>query len=131
MAKQAHKNKLTTREDGFIIEQHSVYDNNLLPPAEELAKLKEINPDIVTWIMEKTSFEQEARLNMAKFEFRGVRRYNMSALVFAFVVIVAGLSFSTFLIYNSMNVVGTIFAGTTLIMAWTSQVYGDGRKKGT
>jgi len=117
MATQAHQEKLTTQKDGFIIEHRSVYDNSLLPPAEELAKLKDINPDIVVWIMEKTSFEQEARLNMAKYEFRGTRRYNMSALVFAFVVIIAGLSFSTFLIYNSMNIVGTIFAGTTLIMA--------------
>jgi len=117
MAKEAHQKKLTTQKDGFIIEHHSVYDNSLLPPADELAKLKDINPDIVVWIMEKTSFEQEERLKIAKFEFRGARRYNITALIFAFTVIIAGLSFSTFLIYNSMNVVGTIFAGGTLVMA--------------
>ena len=117
MAKTAHQKKLTTRDDGFIVEQHSVYDDSLLPPAEELAKLKEVDPEIVTWIMARTSFEQEERLKIAKFEFRGSRRYNITALIFAFVVIIAGLSFSTFLIYNSMNVVGTIFAGSTLVMA--------------
>ena len=124
MAKQAHQNKLSSQKDGFVVEHHSVYDDSLLPTADELARLKEINPDIVTWIMERSSLEQEARhsenkerLKIYKFEFRGERRYNISALIFAFVVIIAGLSFSTFLIYNSMNVVGTIFAGSTLVMA--------------
>ena len=82
--------------------------------------MKEINPDIVTWIMERTAFEQEERLKIAKFEFRGGRRYNVAALTFAFIVIMAGLSFSTFLIYNEMNTMGTIFAGSTLIMAATA-----------
>jgi len=117
MAKQAHQKTLSTQKDGFIIEQRSIYDDSLLPPAEELAKLKEINPDIVTWIMERTAFEQEERLKIAKFEFRGGRRYNIAGLTFAFIVVIAGLSFSTFLIYNSMDIVGTIFAGSTLIMA--------------
>ena len=124
MAKQAHQKKLSTQKGGFVIEQHSIYDDSLLPPAEELARLKEINPDIVTWIMERSSLEQEKRhshddqrLQMYKYEFRGTRRYNITALTFAFIVIIAGLSFSTFLIYNSMNVVGTIFAGGTLILA--------------
>ena len=67
--------------------------------------------------MERTTFEQEERVNVIKHEFRGKRRYNMAALTFAFVVIIAGFSFSTFLIYNSMNIVGTIFAGSTLVLA--------------
>jgi len=80
MAKQAHQEKITARNDGLIFEQHSVYDNSLLPPAEELAKLKEINPDIVAWILERASLEQESRISQSKerliiqkFEFRGVR----------------------------------------------------------
>jgi len=135
MAKEEHQKKLTTKNDGFIVEQHSVYDDNLLPPSEELARLKEINPDIVVWIMERSSMEQEARLsqdkqrlNMAKLELRGIRRYNISALIFAFVVIIAGLSFSTFLIYNSMNIVGTVFAGTTLIMAVNAFIQASKKK---
>ena len=124
MAKQAHQKKLSTRKGGFVIEQHSIYDDSLLPPAEELARLNEINSDIVVWIMERSKLEQEKRhsqddqrLQMYKYEFRGKRRYNVAALTFAFIVIIAGLSFSTFLIYNSMNIVGTIFAGGTLLMA--------------
>ena len=124
MAKQAHQKTLSTQKGGFVIEQRSMYDDSLLPPAEELARLKEVNPEIVTWIMERSSLEQEKRhsqddqrLEMYKHEFRGSRRYNITALTFAFVVIIAGLSFSTFLIYSSMDIVGTIFAGGTLILA--------------
>ena len=116
-AKQAHQKKLSTQQGGIVIEQHSVYDDSLLPPADELAKLKAINPAIVDWIMERTTFEQEERLKIAKFEFRGQRRYNISSLIFAFAVIIAGLSFSTFLVFHSMNIMGTVFAGGTLIMA--------------
>jgi len=124
MSKQAHQKKITTQNSGLIFEQHSVYDYSLLPSADELAKLKDINPDFIAWIMERASLEQETRisqskerLSIQKSELRGTRRYNMSALIFAFVVIIAGLLFSTFLIYNSMNVAGTIFAGTTLLLA--------------
>jgi len=124
MAKQAHQNKITTQNDGLVFEQRSIYDNSLLPSADELAKLKEVNPAIVAWIMERATLEQETRISQSnerlkihKFEYRGTRRYNITALIFAFVVIIAGLSFSTFLIYNSMNIAGTIFAGSTLIMA--------------
>jgi len=123
MAKQAHQKTLSTQKGGFVIEQRSIYDDSLLPPAEELAKLKEINPDIVTWVMERTAFEQEERLKIAKYEFRGGRRYNITALIFAFIVIIAGLSFSTFLISNSFNIVGTIFAGGTLVMAATAFIH--------
>jgi len=135
MAKQAHQNKISSQKDGFVVEHHSVYDDSLLPSAEELSKLKEINPDIVGWIMERASIEQEARhsqnkerLNIYKYEFRGIRRYNISALIFAFVIIIAGLSFSTFLINNSMNVIGTIFAGSTLIMAVNAFIQASKKK---
>ena len=124
MAKQAHQKTLSSQKGDFVIEQRSMFDDSLLPPAEELARLKEINPDIVTWIMEKASLEQNNRhlrtkegIEMTRLEYRGSRRYNIAALTFAFVVIISGLSFSTFLIYNSMDIVGTIFAGGTLIMA--------------
>lgn len=124
MAKEVHQKKLSSHKDGVSLEQNSAYDDSLLPPADELAKFNEINPDIIKWIMDRTSLEQEVRhshnqerLKMSKYEFRGTRRYNIAALIFAFLVIMAGLSFSTFLIYNEMNVVGTIFAGSTLIMA--------------
>ena len=129
MAKEAHQQRLSTQKGSLVIEQHSIYDNSLLPPAEELAKLKEINPDIVTWVMERTTFEQEERLKIAKYEFRGGRRYNIIALIFAFIVIIAGLSFSTFLIYNSMNIIGTIFAGGTLIMAANAFIQASKNKK--
>ena len=92
MAKQAHQKTLSAQKDGFVIEQRSVYDDYLLLRTKE-------------------------GIEITRLEYRGSRRYNIAALTFAFIVIIAGLSFSTFLIYNSMDIVGTIFAGGTLIMA--------------
>jgi uncharacterized membrane protein len=136
MSRQAHQKRLSTRKEGIIVEQQSIFEDSLLPAAEELAKLQEINPDIVAWIMERTSMEQETRhsenkerLNIYKLEFRGARRYNVVALIFAFVVIIAGLSFSTFLIYNSMNVMGTVFAGSTLVVAANAFIRASKKKQ--
>ena len=47
------------------------------------------------------------------------RNQNMLALIFAFLIIVLGLVFSTYLIYSKLEIQGTIFAGATIVMAAT------------
>ena len=107
-----------------MLEQNSIIDDNLLPPAEELAKLNEVNPDIIKWIMERTSMEQDARIKfneermkLAKYDLHCVHGYNFTALIFALIVLVAAMFFSYILIKNEMNVAGTCFAGGTIIIA--------------
>lgn len=62
MAKKAEQNKLTTGLNGVQLEQNTVYDDNLLPAADELYKLNSINPDIIPWIMNRTEVEQDSRV---------------------------------------------------------------------
>lgn len=62
MAKKAEQNKLTTGLNGVQLEQNTVYDDNLLPAADELGKLNAIDSNIVPWIMKRTEIEQDGRV---------------------------------------------------------------------
>lgn len=66
MGKKAEQNKLTSNRNGVQLEHNTVYDDNLLPSAEELAKLQAVNPDIIKWIMSRTEVEQNARIAFNK-----------------------------------------------------------------
>lgn len=57
MARKVEQNKITKDDSGVSLEHHAAYDDNLLPSAEELSKLKSIEPDIIPWIMERTEKE--------------------------------------------------------------------------
>lgn len=61
MAKKAEQNKVCDRT-GLTLEQNTVYDDNLLPSADELAKLDNVSKDIIPWIMKRTEMEQDARI---------------------------------------------------------------------
>ena len=61
MAKKAEQNKVCDKT-GLTLEQNTLYDDNLLPPADELAKLDSVSKDIIPWIMKRTEMEQDARI---------------------------------------------------------------------
>ncbi len=118
---RAHHNKGNT-----TVERNTIIDDNLLPPAEELARLQEIDPDAIQWIKERVKQEQDARIRfndnrveLSKYDMTITRNQNMLALIFAFLIIVLGLVFSTYLIYSKLEIQGTIFAGATIVMAAT------------
>lgn len=62
MGRKAEQNRLTTGANGVQLEQNTVYDDNLLPAADELCKLNSINPDIIPWVMKRTEVEQNGRV---------------------------------------------------------------------
>lgn len=62
MGRKAEQNKLTTGSNGVQLEHNTVYDDNLLPAADELAKLNSIDPNIISWIKQRTEIEQNARV---------------------------------------------------------------------
>lgn len=123
MGKQAHQNKISGK-NGLTVEHNSVIEDNLLPAAEELAKLNAIDSSIITWIKERTAIEQDARIefNKERIKLAGkdlncVHVYNFMALVFAFIVLISAMFFSYALITKGMGVEGTCFAGGTIIIA--------------
>ena len=62
MSRKAEQNRVIHHDNKLAVEQTSIYDDSLLPPADELAKLKELDPDIINWVKKRTEIEQDARI---------------------------------------------------------------------
>lgn len=124
MSRKAEQNRVVHQDNQVAVEQTSIYDDSLLPPADELAKLKELDPDIINWVKKRTEIEQDARIefNQGKIRLMGknmkhVFIENVICIFAAFVIIVLGILFSSYFIYKGLNVEGTIFGGSTLVIA--------------
>lgn len=122
MAKKAEQNKLCDKT-GLTLERNTVYDDNLLPSADELAKLNDVSKDIVPWIMKRTEMEQDARIKfnedrmkLTESDFRHTHCYNFTALVMAFIIVLIFVCFSFYLITIGKETIGTVFAGGTAVL---------------
>lgn len=122
MAKKAEQNKVCDKTS-LTLEQNTVYDDNLLPSADELTKLNNVSKDIIPWIMKRTEMEQDARIKfnedrmkIAKSDFRHTHWYNFTALVMAFIIVLIFVGFSFYLITIGQETIGTIFAGGTVVL---------------
>lgn len=121
MAKKAEQNRVKD-ERGLTFEQNTIVDDNLLPSADELAKLNNISEDIIPWIMARAEKEQDARIkfnedrmNLSEKDLRFAHKYNMLALIMAFILVLLFLASSFYLIILGKEVIGTIFAGGTIL----------------
>lgn len=122
MSKRAEQNRISSTPNGVALEQNTVYDDSLLPAADELSKLNAIDPDIVPWIKKRTEIEQDARI---KFNLRrtalAFREVNYSAiLTFAglllCVVVIAGIFYLSYnLIMKGHDTAGMIFGGGDVV----------------
>jgi len=116
MGKKAEQNKLTTGVNGVQLEHNAIYDDSLLPAADELAKLNAINPDIVPWVMKRTEVEQDGRVwfNKKRLKLAG-REINLAGsctilgLILAFVLIGFFFYLSYNLILKGHEILGGIF----------------------
>jgi len=131
MAKQTRQLQVKgvdgVRGKGHSYEHHESYDDSLLPDAAELSKLKELDPTIIDWIKLRAEKEQDNRLefNSKKISLiekntqRGFR-IDVYTVTCALVVILSGMGLSCFLIHSGQVVVGSVFAGGTIILAANS-----------
>jgi len=119
---------------GVSYEQHESYDDSLLPEAAELARLKDIDPTIIDWIKARTEKEQDSRLDfnarkMDLIEASTNKAYRIDCLTstYAFIIVIAGMFLSCFLIKEGQILTGTFFAGGTII--WAASLFLNFRKK--
>lgn len=103
-------------------EQTVMVDDCCLPTASELQAYSEINPDIVSFLMEISKKEQEHRhkIESKKVEIVKVNNkysytVNNRGMLYAFLVIIVSAIISAFLIYTEKNIAGSIFAGSALL----------------
>lgn len=106
---------------GAVYEHSESYDDSLLPDAMELGRLKELDPNVIEWIKERTAKEQDGRLFFNKKKITLISRstnfafiVDIIAVLFAFLIMISGMCFSYFLIKEGQNTTGTIFAGATI-----------------
>ena len=125
MAKQQRQNKLAKNRNGEVwLEENTAIDDNLLPSAVELEKLKEVDPTIIDWILKRTEIEQDARITfnndrvrITEYDLKKFHRFNFTALVLAFLLFVIVLGISAIFVYFNLPVQGTIFGGTAITVA--------------
>ena len=125
MTKVAKQNKAHIKNNSIsTIEENTIVDDYMLPATDELIKLKEIDPTIIEWIKRRSEIEQDARIrfndnrmSLTKKDLNSMFWINIICLLFAFIIIVLGILFSYVMIKNDMKIEGTIFAGTTIVIA--------------
>jgi len=115
----AKNQQLQAATDGKQTSVGIMVQESLLPAPEDLAKFKEIEPSIVTWMMQYADKEQEVRtafnmerIKLAKSEHGIVK----ASLLLAFFVAVLFLALAAILILLGQNIAGTIFGGVALVL---------------
>ena len=122
MGKGAIQNKAQIdKYNRATLEQNIVVDDSLLPTAEELEKLKELDPDIMNWMKDRCVVEQDARIEfnknrikLAKHDMKWFYSNNFMSMFFVFIIAAMGLILSYMLIINDFPVIGSIFGATGL-----------------
>lgn len=121
MAKKAEQNKLRNK-DGVLLEQTSIYDDSLLPSSDELLRLKQIDPNIVQWLMDRATKEQEARIkynddkiDLTRQSVNKAHSRSVIGMIFIFLVIVIGFALSAWFVYLDKDLGASIFGGSTFV----------------
>ena len=129
MAKQQIQQKETVVAGqggvGQQLERTYTVDDNSLPSPQELAAYKEIDPQIVTFLMEASVKEQDHRHKMDEVKFALVRRsesrtgrMNWWGMAFAFLSIVVIVALAAYALYlNRPWFAGILGAGTLVTVA--------------
>lgn len=122
MAKKAEQNRVMHNNSGVAVEQTSIYDDSLLPPAEELEKLQRIDSGCIDWIKSRTEKEQDARINfnfsrlgLAKDDMKNRKQIQLLGIIMIFIVIIVGFALSAFFLWKGQNLAGTIFGGADFV----------------
>jgi len=127
MAKRREKHEVveSQRGQGYVVER--AFDDSLLPDASEIEKLYKLDNHILEWLKNTAEKEQNFRhqafqkkLEIVEKEERGSRQISKMGITFSFIIVLAGMAFSAFLIYIGQIVVGTVFAGGIIISIVTA-----------
>jgi len=139
MAKQQQQNKLSKSNGGDLcLEQNVAIDDSLLPSALELEKLKEVDPSIIPWIMQRTEIEQNARIEHNKeiVELNRINLYkthgfNKLSLVLGFLLFIVTLLLAAYFVYAGLPTQGTIFGSASILVAvvYFSKIIGTSHSK--
>jgi len=118
MSKQYKDTRAVVQGHRGEIVQQVTLDDSLLPSAEELEKLKLVNPELISWIMRQTEKEQDTRLHFNTEQMRLAHREQgtrQGSMWLAFVISVLLLCLSGVFIFLEKELAGTVFGGVGVI----------------
>ncbi|GHT63211.1 hypothetical protein AGMMS50239_18690 [Bacteroidia bacterium] len=119
MAKQQQHTRAIADRNRGVIEQQTIVDDNPLPSSEELSKLKEIDPKIIEWILQRAEKEQDTRLN---FNTERIKLANKemgiakTSLWLAFSLALSIFVLSGLFIYFGKEIAGTVFGSVGIFI---------------
>ena len=124
MTKVARQDKAHADGSGnpVLVERNMTIDDTIIPNADELAKLKEVDPTLVQWVTSRCEQEQNFRhkfshdqIGLAKKELHGNISLHWACLIMVFLLILGALGASVYMLIQGVNLAGSIFAGGTVI----------------
>lgn len=127
MAKRNEKHQVVKSQQGqgYVVE--SVFDDSLLPEASEIEKLYKLDSHILEWLKNTAEKEQNFRhqaytkkIEITEKVERGRRQISKMGITFSFIIVLAGMAFSAFLIYIGQMLIGSLFAGGIIISIVTA-----------
>lgn len=110
--KQQQINGIANKQQYAVVQQTTTIDDSLLPSADELAKLREINPTIVEWTMKRAEKEQDARI---EFNFKNLhlleKEINTTArsLFYSFIIAIISLILAAVFVWADKEIAGSAF----------------------
>ena len=123
MSKKAEQNRLIHQGANVALEQTSIYEDNLLPPAEELERMKRISDDLIPFVMDETRKEHEERrafnrkrLEIMADEIKKSHQTNLLLIVITFVMFVLFVGLSALFLYLGYDISGSIFGCTAGVL---------------
>lgn len=124
MTKHKREIKAAQTKELQRVEHTEEIDDNLLPDAEEIAKLANIDPTILTWLKSRAEKEQDFRHSFASsrikltndYEQRQHNTLRIGLLIYGLLVV--GCLYGAYsLITKGLNVQGTIFGSAAVVLA--------------
>lgn len=101
-------------KDGHQLSLNHTSTDSPLLPAENLRQLKEINPDIVDWVLEQTVIEAQSRRGQERRVEWFIFIERMSGVLMGGFIAALGFVVGAYLIINGHDWAGVTLCGTTL-----------------
>lgn len=120
MSKQVKQQRISKAGNGMSIEQIVAQDDSLLPAPAELAAFKDVDANIIPWMLEQTKKEQEHRHKTDNDKIKLMNRAvtnDRIFIVFYLLLILLFVCLSALFVYLEKNISGSIFGVCGIIGA--------------
>lgn len=120
MSKQVKQQRISKAGNGMSIEQIVAQDDSLLPAPAELAAFKDVDVNIIPWMLEQTKKEQEHRHKTDNDKIKLMNRAvtnDRIFIVFYLLLILLFVCLSALFVYLEKNISGSIFGVCGIIGA--------------